>query len=306
MPSQVLTHKEEIEFLKKNGFPTNPLNEEADDLKKIWKIQEKLYDTKNSLKYPIDGLVVKLNDNSLVESLGVVGKTNRGWCAIKFVAKETVTKIIGLTWQVGRTGRVTPVAELEPVQLEGTIVKRATLHNYQEFLTKDIKLNDQIVIRKAGDIIPEIVKVMHNLRKKNVEKINIPDECPECKTKLIISETSIDLYCPNKHSCPAQVLGRLSYFAQRNIANIDGLSEKIIQKFIEEFGIANVADLYDLPYEKIFELEGFGQKSIDNLKKSIQKVKKLEDYKFLAGLSIEGVGPEIAKLIIKKIKQNKV
>lgn len=297
------THQQKLDYLKKLNFPVNPLNSSANSVKEVFLESEKLNQKKESLKYPIDGLVVKLNDNSLVKTLGVVGKTNRGWAAIKFPARETTTKLLDITWQVGRTGRLTPVAELEPVELEGSIVKRATLHNYQEFLNKDLKKNDMLVIRKAGDIIPEVVKVLKNLRQSQ-EGFLTPKKCPCCQTETVFSKTKIDLYCPNTENCPDQVLGRLSYFSQRSIADINGLSKQNLKKFIELFKIKDIPDLYKLPYTKIFEMEGFGEKSVKNLQNSIQKSKKIPAEKFLAGLGIEGVGVEVAKLILEKLFYN--
>jgi DNA ligase (NAD+) len=154
------THTEELAHLEKLGFPINTLNQKADTLEQIWQIQADLEKEREGLNYPIDGLVVKLNDNQLVEKLGVVGKTKRGWSAIKFAATEVSTKVLGITWQIGRTGKLTPVAELEPVQLAGTVVKRATLHNYKNLVDLDVEIGDLVIIRKAGDIIPEVLQVI--------------------------------------------------------------------------------------------------------------------------------------------------
>ena len=154
------THQEELDFLVKQGFLVNPLNVFVIDLKLAWSITQKLIDSRAGLNYPIDGLVVKINNNEIYEKLGVVGKTPRTWCAIKFPADEVTTKVLGITWQVGRSGRITPVAELEPVTLNGTVVKRATLHNYKEVLELGLEIGDLVVIRKAGDIIPEVLSVV--------------------------------------------------------------------------------------------------------------------------------------------------
>jgi DNA ligase (NAD+) len=154
------THQEELDFLQLMGFSTNPFNQNVNDLEQAWQVSQNLNTNRNSLNYPIDGLVIKLNNNVLQEQIGVIGKTPRGWCAIKFPPDEVATKLLGITWQVGRTGRVVPVAELEPVVLQGTIVKRATLHNYKEVLEKNLSIGDYLVIRKAGDIIPEVIKVI--------------------------------------------------------------------------------------------------------------------------------------------------
>jgi DNA ligase (NAD+) len=154
------THQDELDFLTKNGFIVNPLNKPMNDLKQAWEYADQISIERKALNYPIDGLVVKINYNDTHEALGVVGKTPRGWCAIKFAPEEVVTKILGITWQVGRTGKLTPVAELEPIELMGTVVKRATLHNYKEVLEKNLEMGDMVIIRKAGDIIPEVVKVI--------------------------------------------------------------------------------------------------------------------------------------------------
>ncbi len=299
--SNFKTHEEEINFLQNLGFPVNPLSKKVKNLKEAWNIAEETVDNREKLSYQIDGLVVKLNDNKLTEKLGVVGKTPRGWSAIKFQAEEATTKIKSITWQVGRTGKLTPVAELEPVLLAGTTVKRATLHNFKEVQDMELQEGDYLIIRKAGDIIPEVVNVLKNLRTKEKPCFELPKTCPSCGSSLTTTTTKIDLVCPNQESCPAQVSGRLSYFAGRNIANINGLSEKNLQKFIEKLEVKDIPDLYNLPYEKIFEMEGFGQKSVENLKDSIEKAKEIQDYKFLAGLSVDGVGPEVAKLILEKL-----
>lgn len=154
------THQDELDFLTKMGFAINPLNKPVTDINQVWQFALDIEKQRSGLNYPIDGVVLKLNDNELQNSLGVIGKTPRGWCAIKFQPEEVVTKILGITWQVGRTGKLTPVAELEPTELQGSIVKRATLHNYKEVVDKNLEPNDMVVIRKAGDIIPEVVKVI--------------------------------------------------------------------------------------------------------------------------------------------------
>jgi DNA ligase (NAD+) len=154
------THQDELDFLTKIGFTINPLNKPVQNLSQAWKFAEEIEKQRSSLNYPIDGIVLKINDNILHQNLGIIGKTPRSWCAIKFAPEEVVTKILSITWQVGRTGKVTPVAELEPVDLQGTTVKRATLHNYKEVIEKNLEMGDLVVIRKAGDIIPEVVKVI--------------------------------------------------------------------------------------------------------------------------------------------------
>jgi DNA ligase (NAD+) len=154
------THQDELDFLTQMGFMVNPLNMPVVDITQAWAFAAQIESQRAGLNYPVDGVVLKLGDNNLQQNLGVIGKTPRGWCAIKFQPQEVVTKVLGISWQVGRTGKVTPVAELEPIELQGTIVRRATLHNYKEAMDKNLQNTDMVVIRKAGDIIPEVVKVI--------------------------------------------------------------------------------------------------------------------------------------------------
>jgi DNA ligase (NAD+) len=312
-PSNFQKHNEELDFLTQLGFATNPFNQKADTLEKVVEVFDKLHETREELPYPIDGLVVKLIDNSVSSQLGVVGKTPRAWCAMKFAAEEVSTQLLDVTWQVGRTGKITPVATLEDTELAGTIVKRATLHNYKEVLEKELYHQDTLIIRKAGDIIPEVVQVLVNLRKQisgfdhpsfsPSGKVLPPTKCPSCQSHLDVSSTGVDLFCPNVESCPAQVEGRLVYYCQRNMANIPGLSDKIVAKFIDLYDVHDVYDLYRLPWNEIKTVEGFGEKSVDNLSRAVENSKTIQDYKFLAALGIDGVGPEVAKLICEKINE---
>jgi DNA ligase (NAD+) len=301
--NQPETHQEELEILNKLGFLVNPYNQKTNSLKDIWNIKLALSKEKNSLNYPIDGLVIKINDNKLNKKLGYIGKTPRSWCAVKFESTEVSTKIKKVIWQIGRTGKITPVADLLAVKLAGTTVQRATLHNYKEFLEKNLYENDTLIIRKAGEIIPEVVKVLVNLRISKSQKLNFPRNCTSCHSTLIVSDTGVDLFCPNIQNCPDQILLRLSYFCKRNIANITGLSEKTLKKIIQKFEIKDIYDIYKIDLQKISEMEGFGKKSIENLEKSIENSKILKDYKFLTGLSLEGIGLEVAKLICEKLQQ---
>jgi DNA ligase (NAD+) len=155
------THDEELKYLEKLGFATNPLNKKLNNLQEIWDYSREMENNKTILKYQIDGLVVKINDNNIKDQLGVVGKTPRGWCAIKFTPDEVSTKILGITWQVGRTGKITPVLELEPVNIQGSVVRRATMHNYKEVVESNLQIGDLAIIHKAGDIIPEVKQIIH-------------------------------------------------------------------------------------------------------------------------------------------------
>lgn len=295
------THQEELDILVKLGFPTNPFNSQVSSIEQVWEKVEELDKIRQNLPYPIDGMVVKLNDNVITERLGFVGKTPRTWSAVKFAAEEVTTRLLNISWSVGRTGKVTPVADLEAVQLAGTTVQRASLHNYKEVIDQDLHALDTVVIRKAGDIIPEVINILTNLRHIEAQKLIPPTKCPTCETELTLTDTGIDLMCPNQTGCKTQIVKRLAYFCQRNLGNILGLSEKQIEKFVDEYGIHDVADLYDLPWDKIRLLEGFGEKSVQNLQESIKKSKQIADFKFLAGLGIDGIGPEVAKLVCEKL-----
>lgn len=315
-PSNFVNHEDELDFLSKLGFPTNPFNKRKDTIDEIIESFNDLDEIRKNLPYPIDGLVIKLYHNSISSDLGVVGKTPRSWCAMKFAAEESTTQLLDIVWQVGRTGKLTPVACLEDTELAGTIVKRATLHNYKEVMEKDLYYRDTLIIRKAGDIIPEVVQILHNLRQfsgnngnKHFDengKVIPPILCPCCAKILVLSETEVDIYCQNTEYCHDQVVSRLSYYCQRNMANIPGLSDKIIEKFIEKFNIHDVYDLYDLSWEDIKTMEGFGTKSVEKLSMSVEKSKNMNDYRFLAALGVDGIGPEVAKLICEKLNEKNI
>lgn len=296
------SQEEELAFLKNNGFPVSSEYKKVASIKEVWHYFLELDSSRKSLNYGVDGLVVKINNNTVHSTVGSVGKTPRAWCALKFSAEESTTTINSVTWQVGRTGKITPVAEMNPVLLAGTTVSRATLHNAQEVNERQLHIHDMIVIRKAGDIIPEITSILTNLRKKEAERIELPLHCPSCGSLLDWSQTGTDLMCFNSEACPQQILSKLSYYSSRKLANIEGLSEKSIQKFVELFSISEFPDLYDLPFETIQNLEGFGSKSVSNLKTSIQNSRNITDTKFLAGLSIDGVGLEVSELINKTLR----
>jgi DNA ligase (NAD+) len=294
-------HSLELDTLKSLGFSVNPLNSQANNLTEVWQYYLKIEKERLSLNYPIDGLVVKLNSNLLLEKLGVVGKTPRAWSALKFQALEVATQVIDVDYQIGRTGKITPVVNITPTLIQGTTVKRASLHNIQELVDLNLHTQDTLIIRKAGDIIPEVVSLLVNLRIENSKKITIPTNCPSCGTLLLESKTKIDLICPNKLECKDQIKLRLAYYCARPIANIDGLSEKTIEKMISTFNLRTIADLYLLDLDKLSLIDGFKEKSINNLKEGVQKASQISDFKFLTGLGIEGIGLENAKTIAKYI-----
>lgn len=301
--SSVDTHEQELELLKKLGFTVNPLNKTVDNINQAWEFSQSIVDNKASIKYGIDGVVIKINNNKLVKELGVVGKAPRGWAAIKLPPDEVVSKVVKIIWQVGRTGKITPVVDMEPVDIDGSIVRRATLHNIKQLLEMQLYIGDTIIVHKAGDVIPEVKQILINLRPQNASVVQIPKLCPICNTKLITTDTDIDLYCPNYIGCKAQIVGRLVYYCTRGIANLTGLSQKTLEQFVELYNLHDIADLYNLPYEKIISLEGWGPQSVMNINKSFEQNKTIDDYKFLAGLGINGIGKEVASLICNKLME---
>lgn len=295
------SHISEILELSKLGFATNPLNKVFEDLELLYNYSLEIEKTRIDLNYPIDGLVVKLVNNNTTTKLGIIGKTPRTWCAIKFAPDEVTSKVVNVTFQIGRTGKLTPVAELTPTSLQGSIVSRATLHNVAELKNKNLCINDTVVLRKAGDIIPEIVQVLTDLRPENSFKVEIPTDCPCCGSKLELNETNIDLFCLNTIGCKDQIILRLAYYTTRNIANIEGLSQKTIEKLVYEFNVRNIADLYTIDLDLLLKIDGFGEKSITSLKNSILKASKIKDFKLITGLGINGLGSENAKILAKFI-----
>jgi len=300
--STFATHQEEIEFLAKLGFVTHGGAKLVKGSQKAFEEAKIIFESKEKSNIGIDGAVIKINDNKLVSTLGVVGKTPRGWCAIKFSAKTAITQIIGITWQTGRSGKVTPVADLEPVLLDGSKIKRATLHNYKEFLNKELSLKDKVLIHKAGDIIPEVIEVIKSDIKN--DSFVAPDKCPDCQTKLNLSETEVDLVCPNIDTCPSQIIGRLSWFTSRKIGNITGLSEKNLQKLLEHKRFTEITGLYTFPFSEMINKPGFGLKTVENLKNEVEKSKNLKLDLFLAGLGIPGLGVQVSKVICQYLVNN--
>lgn len=311
------TQKEELEFLKENNFLVNPHSEYCNNLQEIEKMYEKWKEKRDSEEYGIDGLVIKINERDIFDKLGFTAKSPRAGIAYKFPAEEVSTKVLDITVQIGRTGIATPVAELEEVLVYGSHVKRATLHNIEEIERLDVRVGDTVIIRKAGDVIPEIVEVIKELRSKNSKKFTMPKYCPVCGSILMREESKINksgfstgLFCKNE-DCPAKHREYFTYFVSKKAFNIDGMGEKIIDEFYDLGLIKNVIDIFKLKKSDIEGLEGFGEKSADNLINAIEKSKNIELHKFIYSLGIRQVGETTAKDIAKKFTsfknfQNKV
>ena len=299
----IKTHLESIKFIEKLGFKTTKVFEKYSDFKTLEKSIEKWRTKREKLDYETDGLVIKINDFSFYETLGYTTKSPRWAIAYKFPAEQVKTKLLDVTFQVGRTGVVTPVAELEAVNLSGSVVKRASLHNFDEIRRKDIKIGDNVIVEKAAEIIPQVVNVVFDDRKGTEKEIKEPESCPACGTKLVKEEGLVALKCLNPH-CPEKIKREISYFVSRDAMNISGLGDKIVEKFIELEKIKTVVDIYFLKnYRNELEnLEKMGKKSVENLLNSINESKNQDFSKVLYALGIPFVGKFNANLLSKTFK----
>lgn len=294
------THQEELSYLKKLGFSVNSKTKVVGTLKEIQVFVDRWVPLRNHEEYAVDGVVIKLDDISLRGDLGYTAKSPRFGVAYKFPAEEATTVVEAIDIQVGRTGVLTPVAHLRPVLIAGSTVSRATLHNQDEVDRLDIRVGDTVILRKAGDIIPEILEVLTELRPARAKKFVLPGECPVCgkpvMKKKMGTGDSVAMYCSNRH-CPAQSLENLIHFASKKAMNIVGMGEKIVEKLIDEDLIVTPCDIYVLKKDNLEQLEKFGEISAGNLIKNIEKSKKTTLARFLFALGIHHVGEETADLI---------
>ena len=299
----IKSHSESIKFLESLGIKTTGIFETLENSKQIderiifWEKE------REKLPYETDGLVIKVDEINLWEEIGYTSKTPRWAIAYKFPAHQVSTILNDITWQVGRTGKLTPVAELEEVELSGSRVKRASLHNINEIQRKDIRIGDRVFIEKAAEIIPQVVKAIKEDRKGNEKIIVEPENCPVCNHKLEREEGLVDIKCVNEE-CPAKIQGEIEYFVSRDALNIMGLGSKIVEKFIELGYIKNVADIYDLKNhrEDLEKLDKMGKKSIDNLLSSIENSKTREYDKVIYSLGISFIGKVASKILAKSSK----
>ena len=294
------THKESIEYIEKLGFKTTKIFELYNDFGKLEKAIDVWRTKREKLDYETDGLVIKVNEFEHYDELGYTTKSPRWAIAYKFPAEQVKTKLYDVTFQVGRTGVVTPVAELEAVNLSGSVVKRASLHNFDEIRRKEIKIGDNVIIEKAAEIIPQVVNVVFEDRKGDEKDIEVPTNCPICDSELVKEEGQVALKCLNPQ-CPEKVKREIAYFVSRDAMNITGLGEKIVEKFIELRKIKTVVDIYSLKNyaEELENLEKMGKKSVENLINSIEESKKQGFSKVLYALGIPFVGKFNANLLTK-------
>ena len=290
------SHSDGLDFLERLGFKTNPERRRCANIDDVIQFIEGWTERRPNLPYEIDGIVIKVDSFEQQEQLGTTAKSPRWAVAYKFPAEEVMTKLIDIELSVGRTGVVTPTAILEPVRVAGTTVKRASLHNEDLIREKDIKIGDYVIIKKAGDIIPEVVSVVEEKRTGEEREFAMPTGCPECGSELVRFEDEVALRCINP-KCHAQIREGLIHFVSRNAMNIEGLGEKVITQLFAANLIEDVADIYRLDRDELLKLERMGEKSVDNLLNAIEASKSNSLEKLLFGLGIRHVGAKAAKTL---------
>ena len=287
-----------LEKLARLGFVVNQERVLAEDMEQIWDFIQKVAQLREDLPYDIDGIVIKVNDLAVQEELGFTVKAPKWAVAYKFPAEEKEAKILSVDWTVGRTGVVTPTANLTPVQLAGTTVSRATLHNVDYIAEKDIHQDDTVIVYKAGDIIPAVLRVVKDKRVSD-QALAIPTQCPSCQSELLRFEDEVALRCINP-LCPAQMKEGLNHFASRDAMNITGLGPAVVEKLFAAQLVEDVAGIYRLTVEDLLTLEGFKEKSAEKLYEAIQASKENSAEKLLFGLGIRHVGSKVSQILLQE------
>ena len=297
----IKTHLEALEFMKDLGFKVNSNNKMVGDYKGILDYISEKGNERDSLPYDIDGVVIKVNSIDMQDKLGFTSKYPKWATAYKFPAQEVLTKLVDIVLTVGRTGQITPNAVLEPVIVSGSTVRRATLHNEQYVKEKDLRIGDIVSIRKAGDVIPEVVNPILSRRTGTEKEFIMSKNCPICNSDLVLSKTGIDYFCVNDE-CPKRNIESLIHFVSRKAMNIDGLGDRIIEDFYNMKIISEIKDIYNLKNKRkeLIELEGFGEKSVTNLINAIEESKNNSLEKLLFAIGISGIGEKTAKVLSKK------
>ena len=283
-----------MEYIYSLGFVKPPMQTLTSNVEGIEKLYHEIIKVRDEIEMMLDGMVVKINDIETQDELGYTVKFPRWSCAYKFPALEKTTKIKDIILQVGRTGVITPVAVVEPTDIEGVVVERASLHNFDEIARKDIRINDEVIIIRSGDVIPKITKVFIDRRNGTQKEISRPTSCPDCNSELLDEGTLIK--CQNL-DCPSRVVNSIIYFASKNCMNIDGLGNKIVETLVKEKKIYDILDLYSLKYEDLENLEGFKEKKINNLLNAIENTKGTELHRIINALGIEHIGEVASKQI---------
>lgn len=299
--NQLNNHSDKLKALKELGFNVNPNFSICNGIEAVIEYCDFWDRERSSLPYEIDGVVIKVDSIDQQNFLGSIARSPRWAVAYKFKAQQVSTKLNNVIWQVGRTGVLTPVAELEPVFLAGSTVSRATLHNMDEINRKDLRIGDTVVIEKGGDVIPKVVEVILEDRQKNFKIIKMPEKCPVCKTPIFVPEEEVAIYCENSE-CPAQIKARITHFAARGAMDIEGLGESIIDILVEKEFLKSYADIYTLHNyrEDLIEIDRFGEKSVDNLLASIEKSKDRQFSRVLFSIGMRFVGIGVAQKLVDK------
>ncbi|HGR9632142.1 TPA: NAD-dependent DNA ligase LigA [Streptococcus pneumoniae] len=296
-PSTRDSQEKGLKYLEQLGFVVNPKRILAENIDEIWNFIQEVGQERENLPYDIDGVVIKVNDLASQEELGFTVKAPKWAVAYKFPAEEKEAQLLSVDWTVGRTGVVTPTANLTPVQLAGTTVSRATLHNVDYIAEKDIRKDDTVIVYKAGDIIPAVLRVVESKRVSE-EKLDIPTNCPSCNSDLLHFEDEVALRCINPR-CPAQIMEGLIHFASRDAMNITGLGPSIVEKLFAANLVKDVADIYRLQEEDFLLLDGVKEKSAAKLYQAIQASKENSAEKLLFGLGIRHVGSKVSQLLLQ-------
>lgn len=299
--SPVDTQHEVHPYLKKVGLPIATADHVAvcHDLDHIVKFAEKIHKERGHLPFEIDGIVVKVDELKLHGQLGVTGKAPRYAVAYKFAPEQAVTRVNEITVQVGRTGVLTPVAELEPIFLAGSTISRATLHNQEEVARKDIRVGDWVSIEKAGDVIPQVVKVDFKKRPRDSKPWHMPKHCPICRSEVVHVKGEVAVRCPNP-KCGGQRVRRIIYFASKHAMDIEHMGERVVEQLVEKGLVSRISDIYLLDEKDLSKLEGFKDKSIKNLLDSIEASRKCPLSRFIMGLGVKYVGTETAELLAEE------
>ncbi len=290
-------HWETLTALDKAGFKVNQNRKLVHSMDEVWAFIQQWEAKRDSLPYEIDGIVVKVNRVALQDELGFTGKAPRWAIAYKYAARAGITKLENVRWQVGRTGKLTPVTELAPVAIGGTTVRNATLHNMDEIGRLGVKIGDYVQVERGGDVIPKVAKVIDdNDHPRGNQEIEAPEKCPVCGTKVVRTEGEVDYRCVNAN-CPAKLLGTILHFASRGVMNIDGMGEALVTQLTERGLVKNVADIYKLTKADLLSLERFADKSAQNILDEIENSKKLPLERVIYGLGIRMVGERTAQFL---------
>lgn len=296
------THYESLMKLKAWGFKVSEHMRLCTSADEVFAFLEKWDTERHSLGFDIDGVVIKVNSLDDQDELGFTAKSPRWAIAYKFASEQAVTRLNEVTYQVGRTGAITPVANLEPVLLAGTTVKRASLHNADQIAKLDLHIGDMVQVEKGGEIIPKIVGVDLSQREADARKVEFIHDCPECRTELVRNEDEAKHFCPNELGCPPQVKGKMEHFISRKAMNVDGLGAETVQQFYDAGLVQNVADLYELTYHQIIALDRMADLSTRNILAGLEASKQVPFPRVLFGIGIRFVGETVAKKLAKRFK----